>query len=125
MGPKALSPVPPSIPLLCCRAHLNEAPEQPALLLLGSDLLDPDCVVEDPFIAFQGTATLVEYWKHLRSEGTAPCNELYPPTYPVTCVSPLSCGCLRKASICGARVCKGPEMPEAISSTSKIDFRAM
>ena len=61
-----------------CRAHLNEAPEQPALLLAGAELLDPDCVVEDPFIAFQGTASLMEYWKHLRSQGAAFCPELYP-----------------------------------------------
>ena len=52
-----------------CRAHLNEAPEQPAALLAGAGLLAPDVGVEDPFVAFQGSATLMEYWVRLRREG--------------------------------------------------------
>ena len=51
---------------------MNEAPVQPAILLLGSGLLAPDVVVEDPFVAFQGTGALVEHWDHLRSQGIAP-----------------------------------------------------
>lgn len=66
---------------------MNEAPEQPALLLLGSDLLYPDCAVDDPFIAFEGTTALVEYWKHLRSQGTAPSPSLYPLFHPMSYVS--------------------------------------
>ena len=60
------------VSLLGCRAHLNEAPEQPAILLLGCDLLSPDVGVEDPFVAFQGTGTLVEHWDHLRRQGAVP-----------------------------------------------------